>query len=155
MGCFSRSFKCITCGLGPGCREKIKSSIHYNRWHLKWQIVFAVSVFLLGLQITMQAIAQIFFRFLIRRISEVMVNDVNDEIKSVFIGQSTAIEQNINKMILIWDMQLTKLSNMVETALNISNEGYFGAKYPLRSSDVILTTYDELESSEAPYTFDL
>ena len=134
MGCFSRSFKCCTCGMGPRCRESLKSTIHYNRWHLKWQIVFAVSVFLLGLQITMQAIAQIFFRYLIRRISEEMVDDVNNGIKTVFISQSTAIEQNINKMILIWDMQLTKLSNIVETALSISNEAYFGAKYPLKSS---------------------
>ena len=47
-----------------------------------------------------------------------MVDQVDTEIKNVFISQSIAIEQNILQMILNWDMQLVKLNNIVHYTLN-------------------------------------
>ena len=63
-----------------------------------------MSVFLLGLQITIQAVIQFYFSHLFNRITDKMITRVDAEINNNFIGQSTAIEQNILQLVLNWDV---------------------------------------------------
>ena len=86
MGLFSRTFKILTCGYGPICREKLKTTIKYNSWSLKWQIVFAVSVFLLGLQVIIQAIGSMLFARIFENITEDMTGNITKSINNNFIS---------------------------------------------------------------------
>ena len=60
-------------------------------------------MFLVGLQIVIQAVAQLYFDFMFDRISESMTTKIDDELKSNFIGQAKAIESNILTLVLNWD----------------------------------------------------
>ena len=152
MGLFSRTFKILTCGYGPICREKLKTAIKYNSWSLKWQIVFAVSVFLLGLQVIIQSIGSMLFARIFENITEDMTGNITLSINNNFISQSTAIETNIMKLILNWDTQLVKLSDLLEESIESS---YFKSEYPLKYEDQELTTYPQLLRSDEPYELDV
>ena len=152
MGLFSRTFKILTCGYGPICREKLKTTIKYNSWSLKWQIVFAVSVFLLGLQVIMQAIGSMLFARIFQNITEDMTGNITQSINNNFISQSTAIETNIMKLILNWDTQLVKLSDLLEESIESS---YFKSEYPLRYDNQELTTYHQLIIANETHEFDV
>ena len=125
MGLAGKLFRTLTCGLGPRCREKFKDTIHYNEWHLRWQIIFSVSVFLVGLQIVIQVVAQIYFDFMFDRISESMTTKIDDELKSNFIGQAKAIESNILTLVLNWDHQLSKIGGITAHSMPFNSDYFY------------------------------
>lgn len=148
MGCRDKTFKCMTCGLGPLCTGKLKRWIHFNKWSLRWQLVGSVTLFLGLLQIVMQGITQWNFAFLFEKIADQYDNQIDDQNKQNFIQQAENIEESICNLMHVWNFTLNKMKAIIlESTLDQSD--YFGA-YPIVWDKTEVATYEELIASDTP-----
>ena len=144
MGCAGKTLKIMTCGLGPKVRHAVQIKVGFNEWRLKWQIICSVSAFILGLQIIMQAVFQLFFRTLFTSICERMEEKVNFQTKIDFIQQSQSVETSMVTMLFSWELEINKMGDMVNQTMSTD---YFD-KYPIYYLNQNLTTFEEVSTQE-------
>ena len=75
------------------------------------------------------------------RIKECMTTKIDNELKSNFIGQAKAIESNILRLVLNWDHQLSKISDMTAHSMPYNSDYFYDSKqrkneYPLANTNV-------------------